>query len=80
VCEKVFRFIWSFAWQMMDLLVATKLSSLRAVTTIYSKGNDERAINYSDSPNSNRKAQVEQCVVVIDFHCSRLSSVRILSR
>ncbi|MVA59269.1 hypothetical protein, partial [Agrobacterium vitis] len=25
VCEKVSSFIWRFAWQMMDLLVATKL-------------------------------------------------------
>ncbi|WP_205587507.1 hypothetical protein [Rhizobium jaguaris] len=32
VCEKVSRTIWRLAWQMMDLLAATKLSSRAAET------------------------------------------------
>ncbi|WP_457813099.1 plasmid pRiA4b ORF-3 family protein (plasmid) [Sinorhizobium meliloti] len=34
VCEKVSRTIWRFAWQMMDLLGATKLSSRAAETDV----------------------------------------------
>ncbi|RVO25328.1 hypothetical protein CN095_30755 [Sinorhizobium meliloti] len=34
VCEKVSRTIWRFAWQMMDLLGATKLSSRAAETGV----------------------------------------------
>ncbi|ARS71039.1 hypothetical protein SMRU11_29200 [Sinorhizobium meliloti RU11/001] len=33
-CEKVSRTIWRFAWQMMDLLGATKLSSRAAETDV----------------------------------------------
>ncbi|ASP69644.1 hypothetical protein CN090_34070 [Sinorhizobium meliloti] len=33
-CEKVSRTIWRFAWQMMDLLGATKLSSRAAETGV----------------------------------------------
>ncbi|OKP63834.1 hypothetical protein BTE77_35085 [Ensifer adhaerens] len=34
VCEKVSRTIWRFAWQMMDLLGATKLSNRAAETGV----------------------------------------------
>ncbi|AYG70405.1 porin (plasmid) [Rhizobium sp. CCGE531] len=34
VCEKVSRTIWRFAWQMMDLLGVTKLSSRAAETGV----------------------------------------------
>lgn len=34
MCEKVSRTIWRFAWQMMDLLGATKLSSRAAETGV----------------------------------------------
>ncbi|RVK45820.1 hypothetical protein CN155_32450 [Sinorhizobium meliloti] len=33
-CEKVSRTIWRFAWQVMDLLGATKLSSRAAETDV----------------------------------------------
>ncbi|RVO63492.1 hypothetical protein CN094_09990 [Sinorhizobium meliloti] len=33
-CEKVSRTIWRFAWQMMDLLGATKLSNRAAETGV----------------------------------------------
>ncbi|TQX82702.1 hypothetical protein EQW76_27865 [Rhizobium sp. rho-13.1] len=34
ICEKVSSCIWRFSWQMMDLLVATKLSSRAAETGV----------------------------------------------